>query len=307
MHHTNTPTPSWFQIARPFNLLMVVICCVAVRFLWWLEYNSDWLPSIGLILSAVLITAGGNILNDYYDVRVDKLNRPNRPFIGSAIRRKKAIPIHATLTLLACMIGMVMSFYHGFRVAIIPLLTGTCLWWYSPVLKKKFLIGNLVVACCVGILPMWGTIDLWKDSSFSEHALPALSTLSLTLCGFLLTLAREIVKDLEDRPGDEQAGYTTLAITWPLKRTKGFIYVTLLMTWACIIAFSIHMRLNNLVVGIAAILCGIPLIISVKILRKAKEPLAFGKVSRWLKWSSLAGIVFMVINALIEQFAATLP
>ncbi|MFM7729568.1 MAG: geranylgeranylglycerol-phosphate geranylgeranyltransferase [Flavobacteriales bacterium] len=306
MTHQRLPFISWIKLSRPANLVMVILCCLCVRLLWWQEQDVDWMACIGFMAIAVLVTAGGNILNDYYDVRVDKLNRPNKILLAGSAQRKQAILAHVILTSIALIMAAFMSYTFGWRLVIIPLLTSIFLWWYSPVLKKKFLVGNALVALCVGILPLWSSLDLLPALVWDTMTLAGKSTYFLSICALLLTLAREIVKDLEDAPGDRAVGYKTLALLWPAGKSKMLVHGLNLTVFLCTLWFSLTMLVNDIITASAIVLSGIPLLTASVFLHRAQQPTEYGKASRWLKWASLGGILFIVLNAFLQKYASGL-
>ncbi len=109
-----------------------------------------------LVLSTVMIGAAGYIINDYFDVRVDSVNRPNTNVVGKVIKRRVAMTAHMTINILGAGLGMYLSWkYNFFRVGSILFISAPALlWFYSTNLKRQFLIGNLVISLLSGIVPM---------------------------------------------------------------------------------------------------------------------------------------------------------
>ena len=169
--------------------------------------NDLWL----LIISTLLITAAGYIINDYYDVKIDLINKPQRVLVGHSFKRRVALLLHSIFNLVAVAIGFALSYTIG----LINLIATFCLWLYSNQLKRLPLVGNLMVAMLTGAsIALVGV--LYGENEF------LVNTYALFSMG--ITLIREIVKDMEDLKGDSTHGCKTLPIIWGYRKTKNFIY-----------------------------------------------------------------------------------
>lgn len=167
-----------------------------------------------LSVSTVMIAAAGYIINDYYDIKIDLINKPQRVVIGKSITRRYAILFHSLLSMAGVALGLLLSW----KIAAVNFASASVLWWYSNSLKRQPFIGNFVVALLTGIA-IWLVDSLYKTGN----------TLIITYAGFafFMTLIREIIKDMEDLKGDHTFGCQTLPILWGMRRTKYFIYAIL--------------------------------------------------------------------------------
>lgn len=163
-------------------------------------------------LATALIAASGYIINDYYDIKIDLVNKPKRVVIGRYIKRRWALVIHQIFNGLGILIGLVVSR----KVALVNLSAVFCLWLYANQLKRLAFWGNLMVAILTGFSLLVLAVyypghqrEVWIYATFS----------------FFITLIREIVKDMEDVKGDEKHGCRTLPIIWGIARTKLLVYV----------------------------------------------------------------------------------
>lgn len=186
----------------------------------------------------VLLTAAGNIINDYFDVKVDKINKPERVLIGKTIKRRVAMVAHQTMNVAAVLITAYLCNKHdSWKPIAIPIVIATLLWFYSPFFKKQIIIGNIVVAFCVSIVPIWtGVFEIPELMKSYRDMLPNSDSIERTLwlwilayaCfAFLLSLSREALKDLEDLKGDKEGDYHTLPIIAGERFTR--IYASSLM------------------------------------------------------------------------------
>jgi 4-hydroxybenzoate polyprenyltransferase len=188
----------------------------------------DWRLFI-LSSSTVAIAAAGYIINDYYDVKIDLVNKPERVVVGKSITRRYAILFHTLLSILGVALGLILSW----KIALVNFVSATALWWYSNNLKRQPFIGNLVVALLTGIA-IWLVDSLYK----SNHVL----ILMYAGFAFFMTLIREIIKDMEDLKGDNTFGCQTLPIVWGMRKTKNFIYIILSVFAVCVILLNQYFR-----------------------------------------------------------------
>lgn len=258
-----------------------------------------------LVLSAMLITAAGNIINDYFDQKVDKINKPDRVLVGKSISRRIAIFMHQLLNVAALAIVAAVSFRQGYWLPLaFPLLIITLLWWYSPVIKKKPFYGNLVVAVCTALVPVFAVI---YDVQLLENELKAIALGSTNLYhyawlwilgiggfAFVLTMIREVVKDAQDIAGDRTADYHTLPIIWGVTRTKQYI-----MLWMIVFAVMTGVCMSRLtalqdIMLISALLV-IPWLIALSKLKSTSSAEDFAGVSFWIKALMLGGLLLLLL------------
>jgi 4-hydroxybenzoate polyprenyltransferase len=167
-----------------------------------------------LSISTILIAAAGYIVNDYYDVKIDYINKPERVVIGRSITRRFAILFHVMFSA----IGILIGFYLSFTIAAVNVLSVFLLWLYSNNLKRQPFVGNLVVAL------LTGTSVYVVDMLYQTHSS---LVVIYALFAVFMTLVREIIKDIEDLKGDNTFGCKTLPIIWGIRKSKMIIYVIL--------------------------------------------------------------------------------
>jgi 4-hydroxybenzoate polyprenyltransferase len=218
---------SFLRLTRVWNLL--IIACsqyMTAAVLVGTHTLMDWRLLV-LTASTVLIAAAGYIINDYYDVKIDLVNKPERVVIGKDITRRYAILYHSLLSIS----GILLGFIINWRIGMINFSSVFLLWWYSNDLKRQPFIGNVVVALLTGIAIL--IVDaLYKTGN--------ILILIYGSFAFFMTLIREVIKDMEDLKGDHTFGCRTLPIVWGLRKTKFVIYALLLI-------FSIIVMLLNFI------------------------------------------------------------
>ncbi|WP_323755721.1 geranylgeranylglycerol-phosphate geranylgeranyltransferase [Roseivirga sp.] len=228
-----------------------------------------------LVLSTVIITSAGYLINDYYDVKIDYVNRPDRVIVGKTLKRRRIIIAHTVLNFTGIGIG----FYISPIIGIINFVAAFLLWLYSNQLKRLPFIGNFTIAILTGV-----TLFL-VGQYFQEREY-------LILCyaifaGFI-TLIREIIKDMEDLKGDERFGCKTLPIVFGIAKTKKIIYGIILAF--CAVVFLLMSTVNI----VFPITLSVVMIFLIFELLKADKIKDYGKLSTFCKVIMLIGVISMV-------------
>ena len=274
----------FFQLVRLPNLLIIILTQYLIRIFLvnhaanWKAYLVDYQQFI-LTSSTVFIAAGGYIINDYFDVKIDLINKPKAVIIGRLIRRRYAIILHQILNFF----GIFLAIFLSWKIVLINILAYSCLWFYASRFKKVAFVGNFLVAMltAASLISMAVFYDE-NDKMINIYALFA----------FSITLIREIIKDMEDIRGDARYGCRTLPIIWGLRRTKTLLYFFIFSF--VILLFSMTYSLDNqrLMIIFA---CLIPLIIFMSIkLYRADKKRDFGYLSNLCKIIMLIGILSMI-------------
>lgn len=171
---------------------------------------QDWNLYL-LVNSTVILTASGYMINDYYDVKIDYVNRPEEVVIGRGMKRRMVMILHTLLNL----VGIGLGYLVHPRIGVINFFAAFLLWLYSNSLKRLPFIGNLTVAGLTG-LSVWIIGYYYQDSQ--------MPILTYAIFAFFINLIREIIKDIEDRPGDRKHGCRTLPIVVGFRNTKKIIF-----------------------------------------------------------------------------------
>ncbi len=269
---------SLFRLTRFWNLLIIALAqYCAARYL----ISPDSIFEVRLLelaLSTMLIAGAGYVINDYYDVKIDLINKPERVIIGKSIPRRYALLIHTVLS----MAGIAIGFWLSWKIGLINLFSVFMLWLYSNALKRLPFIGNFAVALLTGI------------SVFVVNVLfPPLLVLAgiYSLFAFFMTLVREIIKDLEDLKGDDTFGCKTLPIVWGIRRTKFFTYFLLLLF--AVMVLALHQWVSPLPMVFFALFLFLPMMALLAWLVRADTRRDFYRLSQFCKIIMLAGILSM--------------
>ncbi|MEI7897591.1 MAG: geranylgeranylglycerol-phosphate geranylgeranyltransferase [bacterium] len=239
------------QLVRLPNVLIIILTQVLLRYCIIKQYLFPGMQDavsplpdfLLLVLLTVLIAVGGYIINDYFDVKIDRVNRPDRLVVNRLIRANTAIKLHMLLNGIAILLG----FYLSWRIKVLsfglifPFISGL-LWIYSARYKRVFFWGNFIVAALSAfvILVVWLFEFFWLrmnamlfTSVIAEIRWVTIIFIGYALFAFLVSLVREIFKDMEDAEGDALADCRTLPISLGIRNSKficgGILLVTLVL------------------------------------------------------------------------------
>jgi 4-hydroxybenzoate polyprenyltransferase len=226
---------SLFKISRPLNLVIVAFAQLMTAY-FLVETTRKGLPVLQdinlylIIFSTVILTAAGYMINDYYDVKIDYVNKPDEVIIGKGMKRRVVIFFHSILNITGVGIGLIVSP----RIAVINFIASFLLWLYSNSLKRLPFIGNFTVALLTGTA-------IWIIGYYYQKS--ELLVLTYAIFAFFINLIREIIKDIEDRQGDRKHGCRTLPIVFGFRNTKRIIFM-IAFCFICAI-LVVTFKINN--------------------------------------------------------------
>lgn len=280
------------SIVRPINLIIIALNIAIVDF--FISQGIEWDGQRFLVMCLklmvmVLLAAGGNVINDYFDQKSDAINRPHQQVVGRTMAPKRAIQLHLFLTSAAIALAVLLSgIAHRKFYLLIAMTYAVVLYLYTPFLKRIPMIGNLTIAACVAFLPIWA-VDGWSVLDILQIK----TVLWLVAFAFLSNFVREWVKDIQDGKGDESQGYQTAAVRWgPLVAIK----ILQIMWWLLTVLALIYCYFNPSwwswsCVFLPHLLGWFPLWIA-----KADSDMA--RISKILKMNMVVGMMGILINYL---------
>ncbi len=202
-----------------------------------------------LVLSTVLIAAGGYVINDIFDIETDKINKPNKILINKSMPVSIAYRLYYGLTLAGTLIGFYLAFaVQYFILGFIFVATVLLLWYYSSKYQKKVLWGNLFIsgmsAMVIIIVWLFELYALRVDILTYTEVMKQVPMVSIIvaaygLFAFLVSMIREITKDIEDLDGDKSAAYTTFPIVVGIKKTKLLVNFLIIIS-VLFLAFAMY-------------------------------------------------------------------
>ena len=303
------PVIAFLKLIRIENLVIIILtqCCIQYfvlnDFLIYTSFNTS-LFFISM-LSTTLIAAAGYIINDYFDVKTDKINRPDTVVLDVTIKRRWAMLLHIVFSTIGLLLGLFLALKcHHIKIVAFQVLSIVLLWFYSTHFKKQLLIGNLVVSILTAAIPLLPFIYdfyfmLELNSFVMEIIKPIVkplfySVLAYSVFAFLTSFTREVIKDMEDYKGDVQTGCKTMPIVWGLVTSKVVAFFVLIITIGCLLLVCLHYFKSQNFVPLYYILGLIilPLISIVLMTVSAKSSKDFKMASLLLKFVMLFGIAF---------------
>ena len=272
------------RLVRMTNLIIVVITQYFTRILLigprqeWRQIVAD--PNMFILsLSTVCIAAAGYIINDYFDIKIDIVNKPERVVVGRYLKRRWAMGAHQVLNVM----GAVMGFFVSHWVFLINVFSITLLWFYSERYKRLPFIGNFIVALLTGFTLLILTVHYPANRKL---------VLIYAVFSFFITMIREIVKDMEDIKGDEAHGCRTLPIIWGIRRTKTFLYLWIALF--IITLFIMGSTLHNFTLISLFVLLLLPLFWLVFKLMRSDTRKDFRHLSNLCKIIMILGLLTML-------------
>ncbi len=312
---------NFLRLIRFPNLLIVALTQYLLQYLILIPALSKihlkpYLPHFPfflLVLSTVLIAAGGYIINDIEDVDIDKLNKPlKKQIVGRLYPLSISWFFYAFFSVVGFLISLYLAFYiHDFlQLVIYPLAVGL-LWAYSKWLKRLPLIGNLVVSffCAFVAFVVFYAQNLYKPTGVEFKTGYFYFQMTMTfifiiyaVLAFISTLFREIIKDIEDAEGDKAGNCRTLPIVLGLKKSKwvacmvGVFFLFTVVYFSFILSERTPMERGGILQKILLNLTiSLPILYALFLLIKAKTKEDFSFLSKLAKVIMLSGLIFLLI------------
>jgi 4-hydroxybenzoate polyprenyltransferase len=208
---------------------------------------GEQLPWFVLLLTGaaiVLIAAGGYVVNDYFDVKIDRINRSDAVIVTRSISKPAAMRLSISLSIAGALCGIAAAWLlRSMTLGIIYVLVPGLLWFYSSSYKRLLIIGNLIIALLAGLTPLVIALTNVAQLKLLYASILPYTTLEhdlyawlggFALFAFLLTWIREIIKDLQDQMGDRELECHTMPVVWGETWTKIFVTLLIALTLALI-------------------------------------------------------------------------
>ena len=307
---------AFFKLVRWTNLLIIAVMMCLVNYCLMSSLHVSEIvgvvPSspafVLLVISLVFIVAGGYVINDYFDVETDKINKPNKLIVGNIFTDKEIKLFYKLLTFIGISAGLASSiilmgakFVTLFAILV---LLACLLYSYSSLYKKKILIGNLIVSASVAFavfLPwLFEVFHLSNNvlifSVCKETMMNILPfVLIYTAFAFLTTLIREVVKDAEDYNGDSVTHCRTIPVVCGMMKTKIIVGVLSFVLYVLLAYYNIVLvKLNADFAIYTMIVAETFCIMLLPILFKIKEFADFHRLSTMLKIIMVVGMLTML-------------
>ena len=306
------------RLIRFPNLLIIALTMGLIRYCiiqpifirYYIDLEFPTVLFVLLVLTVVLIAAAGYMINDYFDVKTDLVNRPNEVVINKHIKASKVYIAYFVINLVALCI----SFYLSIKVGVVsmtflfPLAMGL-LWFYSTTYKRQLLMGNILVSIIIAGVPLLVALYEMPLIHVKYLQYPAAYNVLLRVvagwCGtyaffaFLVNLIRELIKDIEDFEGDMAYGRTTLPVAFGLKTSK--IVVTSLIAITIVVIEIVYLsllepnKIDLVTFAYFHLLLIIPLIVVAILIFMANRKKHYTIISLIIKLVMILGLFYAII------------
>lgn len=329
------PVLAFIRLIRLPNLLIIVLTQYAIRYgivgvflgVSGFELLMSELDFFLLSLSTVMIAAAGYIINDYFDTRVDRVNRPDKIIVGKYIKRRVCMGAHIVINSIAFLLAGYVAYKVGnWKLIFIQVLTMGALWYYSTTFKRMVLVGNILVALLAALVPfVAGLYEIIIQQSLADDTInmmlfyveegtkfddlmfvfnQILKNVMLWVTGFavfafLSTMVREIIKDIEDYEGDKKYASNTLPVVYGKGKAKTVAQLFAIMMMVLLGYLQYQQLTSNDTTSFIYFLFAIqlPLGYIVYFLQKAQAKKDYSKLSRYTKLVMFSGVLYAFIFA----------
>ena len=305
----------FLKLIRIKNLVFIVFIQIIMRQVvlmpilqkYGFEISAIDLNFVFMVLATVLLAAGGYVLNDYFDVKIDAINHPDRLIITKSVSKQNAMLYYQLLTGVGVLLGLLLAFQvNSFTLAFVFIVVPGLLWFYSSSYKRQFLIGNIIVALLAALSVLivaiveLSVLEQRFGKLLFETPIPGQFYTwigGFSVFSFLLTLLREIIKDIEDEKGDREMECRTIVLKWGLPRTKLLLYLLICIIVVALYAveflmteFEGSLTIKYITYGLA-----LPLAVLAFLIYKAQNTTDFNQASTFVKLIMLSGVLYSFI------------
>lgn len=299
---------AFLKMIRLPNLIFIALTQVLFQYCIYYPLYKNNIPAndtvsfILLVFASLFIAAAGYIINDYFDINIDEINKPDKMVVDRLISRRWAIAWHFMLSVT----GIMLTFFalpvrDKWYLILGNIFCVALLWFYSTTFKRKLLIGNVLIS----LLTAWTILIIFfsklsvTDAFGLSHASQAkFFKFSFLYAGFafIISLIREVIKDIEDMPGDARYNCRTMPLVWGVNASKVFIAVWLIMLVGILAVVQVYVLQFQWwwAVAYCIVLIILPLVFIFAKLFKAATTQQYHSLSNWSKLVMFTGILSML-------------
>lgn len=294
---------AFLRLVRWPNLVFIILTQTLFYFfvyepLFSVNRNKQF---IWLLIASVLIAAAGYIINDYFDLNIDQINKPEKNVFVKTIHRRWAIIWHFAFSFLGIIATAFGVGLHKWYLILANIFCVVLLWFYSTSLKRKFLLGNIAIS----LLTAWTVLILFFAFTEPHNALVASNPVTIKFFrisflyagfAFISSLIREDIKDVEDMEGDAKYGCRTLPIVAGVRAAKIYVLIWSAVLLASLIILQLYILQFGWWYAVAynGIFILLPLAYLILKIRKANNKEEFASLSSLSKLIMLTGILSMI-------------
>lgn len=298
---------AFLKLVRLPNLVFMALTQLLFQFCIYHTLYRGQVPEgdtrgfILLLFASLFIAAAGYIINDYFDIDIDEVNKPHKMVVDKIIHRRWAIAWHFMLSTTGIgLTVLALPFAQKWYLVLANVLCVVLLWFYSTRFKKSLLTGNVVIS----VLTAWTILiiffskfdiaDAFGSGDGNAHKFFRLAVLYAGFA-FIISLIREAIKDMEDMAGDARYGGNTMPIAWGVTATKIYVAVWLVVLIAILVILQVYVLQFRWWLAVAYSVPAIifPLLVILFKLKNSRSPKEFHTLSNLTKLVMLTGILSM--------------
>jgi 4-hydroxybenzoate polyprenyltransferase len=230
------------RLFRVPMLLLIVAFQLMIYFFVVTRYLESYgiapsmsvLDCVLLVLATLFFTAGGYVINDYFDMKIDQINRPLTRVVGRRLDKNGAMSLYRVLTIIGAVFSILLCWRaQSFQCLLILLFVAGILWFYSSNYKRSFFIGNFIAAFMMAFVPLVVVLFQNQFMLLEYNMNPDLMYImkglliygvSFSFVGFAWTFILEVVNDLISVKGDRELECHTFPVVWGVQKTKWLLY-----------------------------------------------------------------------------------
>ena len=272
------------SLIRPINSFMIGLAVVVGIAIGSPDMLFSRLTIYGFI-TGFSISSYSMIINDIYDIEIDKVNQPERPLAKQIISINSALSLSLILLLIGLTSSLLISYYNIIITVIFSFLS----WFYNIWGKKQGIIGNSIVASSMSIPFIFGGVITGNIS---------LLVWSISLIAFLSGMGREIIKTIADVEGDKIKGVKSVSIQFGSRNAMliacGFIIISILISF-----IPVYLNLIQIYYIPLLILTDLILLYSIFVLSTNYSKSESLKVKKYILYAMLFGLITFLMNSMI--------
>lgn len=263
-----------------------------------------------LILASVFMAAGGFVINDYFDLKIDEINRPLTRIVGKRIEKHTAMTLYIVLTAIGIVFALLLCWHaSSLDYALMLLFITGILWFYSSTYKRILVLGNAIVAVLMGLVPImvaifhnWFMVLEYQITPEAEEAMSQCLTYSagMGLLAFAWTFVVEVVKDMSTEKGDRELECHTFPIVLGESKTKWILYIWITLIWAIFgyIIYTTSELQTSISLRLYVCFCVVPALSLYYIILKAENASDYRLAARYV--FTILAINMLYSYALVE-------
>lgn len=294
---------AFFRLIRWPNLVFIALTQLLFYYCIYqpLNHANNIRSLVWIIIASVFIAAAGYIINDYFDLNIDQINKPQKNVFVRVIHRRWAIIWHFLLSFSGIIATALAVGLHKWYLVIANIFCVFLLWVYSTSFKRKALVGNIVIS----LLTAWTVLILFFAYTEPRYAIAGSNPIVIKFFrlaflyagfAFISSLIREAIKDMEDLEGDVRYGCRTLPIVAGIRATKIYVTIWIVVLLASLIILQLYILQFRWwpAVLYSTVLVILPLLYLLFKLPKANTSKDFAQLSGLSKFIMFTGILSMI-------------